>query len=231
MGITVSVSLQDAVRKLNEAQTALDDIHKAADAQEAAQAAAEALHPWPADPRLVPPNYPAYPSAPSQLLNADVANLGSYLFSLPGGINAEGLDAMINNDGAEEHPGSAAILLNQVMSKDRGRTDSATRNSKGWQDSHLNMQSQDQQQHFEQPSGWQQQLKSGMSQQQLQQVCCHVFCNWVGDCLTHVHACSLVSYSLLLHACAQADIWPKIHLLCADCSWADSWRIIPAKAC
>jgi len=182
----------------------------------------------------VSPNYPAYPSAPPQLLNPDVANLGSYLFSLPGGINAEGLDgsqhALINNNGAEEHPGSAASLLNQVMSKDRGTTDSATRNSKGWQDSHLNMQSQDHQQHVEQPSGWQQRLKSGMSQQQLQQVCCHVFCSWAMDCLTHVHACSQVWYSLL-RACAQADFWSKFHLLCADCSWADSWTIIPAKAC
>ncbi|DBA83956.1 hypothetical protein WJX77_009116 [Trebouxia sp. C0004] len=164
---------QDAVRKLNEAQTALGDVHKTAAAQEAAQAAAEALHPWPADPCLVSPNYPAYPSAPPQLLNPNVANLGSYLFSLPGGINAEGhdasQDALINNNGAEEHPGSAASLLNQVMSKGRETTDSATRHSKGWQDSHLNMQSQDHQQHVEQPTGWQQWLKSGMSQQQLQQ--------------------------------------------------------------
>ena len=182
-GTIVSVSLQDAVRKLNEAQTALDDIHKAAAAQEAAQAAAEALHPWPSDPRLVPPNYPAYPSAPPQLLNPDVASLGSYLFSLPSGINAEGLHAsqhmLINNNGAEEHPGSAINLLNQVMSKGREASDLATRNSKGWQDSHLNKQPQDQEQHVEQPSGWQQRLKSGMSQQQLQQVCCHVFCSWL----------------------------------------------------
>ncbi len=205
-GLNCSVSLQDAVRKLNEAQTALDDIHKAAAAQEAAQAAAEALHPWPSDPRLVPPNYPAYPSAPPQLLNPDVANLGNYLFSLPGGINAEGLDAshrtLINNSGAEEHPGSAASLLNQVTSKSRGIFESATGHSKGCQESHLSMQSQDQQQHVKQPSGWQQRLKSGMSQQQLQQVCCHVFCSWAVDWLPHVHACSRVSYFLFLHACA-----------------------------
>lgn len=159
---------QDAVRKLNDVQTALDDIHKAAAAQEAAQAAAEALHPWPADPRLVPSNYPVYPSAPPQLLNPDVASLGSYLFSSPGGINAEGSNAsqraLINSNGAEEHPSSAANLLNQVMSEGRETTDSASRQSKGWQDSHLTMQSQDHQQHVEQPSGWQQQLKSGMSQ-------------------------------------------------------------------
>ncbi|KAL0028826.1 hypothetical protein WJX79_010193 [Trebouxia sp. C0005] len=165
---------QDAVRKLNEAQTALDDIHKAAAAQEAAHAAAEALHPWPADPRLVSPNYPAYPSAPPQLLNPNVANLGSYIFSLPGGIDAEGLDAsqhaLINNNGAEEHPGSSASLLSQVVSKSRETTDSGTRQIKGWQDSHLNMQSQDHQQHAGQPSGWQQRLKSGLSQQQLQQI-------------------------------------------------------------
>ncbi len=202
-GLDCSVSLQDAVRKLNEAQTALDDIHKAAAAQEAAQAAAEALHPWPADPRLVPPNYPAYPSAPPQLLNSDVANLGSYMFSIPGGINAEGLDAgqhaPINNNGAEEQPGSAANLLNQVMSKGREATDSATKNSKGYQDSHLNMQSQGHQQHVEQPSGWQQRLKSGMSQQQLQQVCCHEFCSWIMDCLPHMHACSQVLYSLFMY--------------------------------
>lgn len=159
---------QDAVRKLNEAQTALEDIHKAAAAQETAQAAAEALHPWPADPCLVSPSYPAYPCAPPQLLNPDVASLGSYLFSLRGSISAEGLNAsqhaLINSNGAEKHPGSAANLLNQVMSKGRKTTNSATRHSKGWQDSNLTMQSQDHQHHVEQPSGWQQRLKSGMSQ-------------------------------------------------------------------
>ncbi len=203
-GTTVCVSLQDAVRKLNEAQIAQDDIHKAAAAQEAAQAAAEALHPWPADPRLVPPNYPAYPSAPPQLLNPDVASLGSYLFSLPGGINAEGLSAsqhaLINNNGAEEHPGSAGNLLNQVMSKDRGASDSATRNSKGWQASAPDMLSQDHQHHVEQPSGWQQRLKSGMSQQQLLQVCCHVFCSWVMDCSTHV---SNIVFSVITRMCTD----------------------------
>jgi len=181
------------------------------------------------------PNYPAYPSAPPQLLNPDVASLGSYLFSLPRGINAEGLHAsqraLINNNGVEGHPGSAASLLHQVMSKGRETTDSGTRHSKGWQDSHLNMQSQDHQQRAEQPTGWQQQLKSGMSQQQLQQVCCHVFCSWAMDCLPHVHTCSQVLYALLSHACAQTDIWPKFHLLRADCSWADSSTVISARAC
>ena len=114
------------------------------------------------------PSYPAYPSAPPQLRNPDVASLGNYLFSLPGSISAEGLNAsqhaLINNNGAEEHPGSAANLLNQVMAKGRETTNSATRHSKGWQDSNPTMQSQDDQHHVEQPSGWQQQLKSGMSQ-------------------------------------------------------------------
>ncbi|KAL3131033.1 hypothetical protein ABBQ38_000352 [Trebouxia sp. C0009 RCD-2024] len=79
---------QDAVRKLHEAQAALEDIRKAAATQEAAQAAAEALHPWPPDARLVPDDHPRYPPAQPQILHPDVAALGSYFTSLPGSIQA-----------------------------------------------------------------------------------------------------------------------------------------------
>ena len=74
--------------KLNEARSTLDAVHKATAAQEAAQAAAEALHPWPPDARLVPSSHPSYPPAPPQILHPDIAKLGSYLFSLPGGIGS-----------------------------------------------------------------------------------------------------------------------------------------------
>ncbi|KAL3138978.1 hypothetical protein ABBQ32_005786 [Trebouxia sp. C0010 RCD-2024] len=80
---------QDAVRKLHEAQAALEDIRKAAATQEAAQAAAEALHPWPPDALLVPADHPQYPPAQPQILHPDVAALGSYFTSLPGGIQAQ----------------------------------------------------------------------------------------------------------------------------------------------
>ena len=87
--IQVVADEQEAVRNLNEAQATLDDIHKAVAAQEAAQAAAEALHSWPADARLVPSTHPKHPVAQPQLLHADIATLGSYLSSLPGGISAQ----------------------------------------------------------------------------------------------------------------------------------------------
>jgi len=154
------------VEKLNEAQTAVDGIHKAAAAQEAAQAAAEALHPWPSDARLVPSTHPAYPSGPPQLLHSNVAKLGTYLFSLPGGISTP-------NHGGEHCMGQSTVSGSQDDLDDHpdsshaadGEGEFRGRSVVGTGD-----KANEQQQGGEQLTGWQQRLQSGMTQQQLQQV-------------------------------------------------------------
>ena len=67
---------------MHESQAALEAVQKSAAEAEAAQAAAEALRPWPSDACLVPADYPLYPPSTPQRLHPDIATLGSYMFSL-----------------------------------------------------------------------------------------------------------------------------------------------------
>lgn len=75
---------------MNEAKSALEGVQKSVAEAEAAQAAAEALRPWPSDGRLVPPDYPLYPPSTPQRLHPDVATLGSYFFGLSSPSATEG---------------------------------------------------------------------------------------------------------------------------------------------
>lgn len=170
-------ALQEAVRKLNDAQATLEDVHKAAAAQEAAQAAAEALHPWPADAQLVPSVHPKYPPAQPQLLHPDVATLGSYLSSLPGGIqtctdsNSPGTGsqhACAVEAGSTETGTNAAAHMFQGQNSsaagdNRQQHDGASVLSTGTDSSEANG--------GKLVSGWQRRLQTAMSQQQLHQVC------------------------------------------------------------
>ena len=82
--------VQEAVLRMNEAKSALEGVQKSVTEAEAAQAAAEALRPWPSDARLVPPDYPLYPPSTPQRLHPDVATLGSYFFGLSSPSATEG---------------------------------------------------------------------------------------------------------------------------------------------
>lgn len=165
---------QDAVKKLNEAQATLDNAHKAAAAQEAAVAAAEALHPWPSNARLVPSSHPTFPPTAPQLLHPDIAKLGSCLFSPPGGIASHALDdshSMLSsvldgaaadhvaglgpNEGDGTGPTAGARADNADSQQEQNRTH--TQQLTGWQGG--------------QPlTGWQRRLQSSMSQHQIQQI-------------------------------------------------------------
>lgn len=179
-------SLQDAVRKLTEAQAALDDIHKAAVAQEAAQAAAEALHSWPSDARLVPSTYPAYPPAAPQILHPEVAQLGSYMFALPGGIPASSHAENPHHEAAtkDNTAGAHSSSLSDVDDESGpsggedviGETVEQQEKQQGSQ--------RQKQEHIEQGeqqlTGWQRRLQTGLSPQLLNQVplCPACACQW-----------------------------------------------------
>ena len=167
---------QDAVKKLNEAQATLDNAHKAAAAQEAAVAAAEALHLWPSNARLVPSSHPNFPPTAPQLLHPDIAKLGSCLFSPPGGIASHALDdshSMLSsvldgaaadhvaglgpNEGDGIGPTAGAAANNADSQQEQNCKH--TQQLNGWQGG--------------QPlTGWQRRLQSSMSQHQIQQVLC-----------------------------------------------------------
>lgn len=164
---------QDAVRKLEEAKATLDDIHKAAAAQEAAQAAAEALHPWPSDARLVPATHPAYPPEPPQILHPELATLGSYLLSLPGGISNSALQAASQEK--NQMQGSISNSAVHAASQDRNQTQNtedgsahdqlghmpgASRNSWPRQSAANRGDNNDQQQHQQQQQQQQRQQQS-----------------------------------------------------------------------
>lgn len=170
---------QEAVRKLHEAQTALEDIHKEAAAQEAAQAAAEALHPWPADARLVPANHPHYPPAQPQILHPDVAALGSHFTSLPGGIqqshaNALGISSQsVEGKAAALHHGTdAATLRSNSQTSDAGARTMVTQQCGVRERASIEGSSREpgDEVHL---SGWQLRLQSAVPQQELQQVRAH----------------------------------------------------------
>lgn len=171
---------QEAVRKLHEAQAALEKVQKAAAAQEADQAAAEALHPWPADARLVPANQPRYLPARPQTLHPDVAALGSYLASLPGGIGPARAAALgtssrsVESDAAApDDAGDAASLGSDRQTSNAGvcTTPAVTTQQWGLPDpasAKVDSREPGCEGHL---SGWQLRLQSGIPQQQLQQVC------------------------------------------------------------
>ena len=170
-------AFQEAVRKLDEAQAALEDIHKAAAAQEAAQAAAEALHPWPADARLVPANHPRYPSAQPQIMHPDMAALGSYLTSLPGGLQqsqAHGFSTnsqSVEGGAAPSHDGPEAAMLGSDCQTSGAGAGSLVTQQRGVRE-HASIEGSSREPGDEvQMSGWQLRLQSAVPQQQLQQVC------------------------------------------------------------
>lgn len=212
-------ALQEAVRKLHEAQAALEDIHKAAAVQEAAQTAAEALHPWPADARLVPANHPQYPSAQPQILHPHVAALGRSLTSLPGGLQQSHDYALNTNsqslegEAAASHDGTdAATLGSDSQTSDAGAGRLVTRQHGVTEQASLEDSSREPRDEVHM-SGWQLRLQSAVPQQQLQQVCTHHaivrrpesrrLCQW--DMSAHLGICSTEGHSKLQHGGSRAE--------------------------
>lgn len=87
---------------MHEARAGLEGVQKSAAEAEAAQAAAEALRPWPSDARLVPSDYPLYPPSTPQRLHPDIATLGSYILSLSSPSAIEGQSSFPTDSEADQ---------------------------------------------------------------------------------------------------------------------------------